>query len=296
MANMEYDENLDQLLDEANEKLEFIRQYTQTLEQTKAELESAQASEESPKQKGELELTPRYSRLLEETKEYFYALQTNIQLSGDDLKVIAVSSTRKNEGKTTTSVGLSVSLARTGYKVLLLDVDIRNSVLSGIFHSKDKMLGLTEHLSGKAEIAEIIRGTSVENLSVIESGQISPNPVALLRSPKFINLLKVLRNQFDYIIVDTPPIGQVIDAAIITQQCDASFLVTELEKISRTQLIHSRQQLEQTGVLFLGVVANKVAIEHDRYGYYGYGYYGQYGQSEETGKSKKKITNKKGIL
>ena len=280
MANKEIDENLQQL-EHLLDKLESIRQYSQTLEEAKPEIVSEQQDILPLQIGGELELTPRYSHLLEETKEYFYALQTNIQLSGDDLKVIAVSSTRKNEGKTTTSVGLSVSLARTGYKVLLLDVDIRNSVLSGIFHSKEKMLGLTEHLSGKAEIAEIIRRTNVENLSVIESGQISPNPVALLRSPKFINLLKLLRTEFDYIIVDTPPIGQVIDAAIITQQCDASFLVTELEKISRTQLLHSRQQLEQTGVLFLGVVVNKVTIEHDRYGYYGYGYYGQYGQSED---------------
>ncbi|MTV47262.1 AAA family ATPase, partial [Streptococcus pneumoniae] len=74
-----------------------------------------------------------------ETKEYFNALQTNIQLSGDGLKVISVTSTVKNEGKSTISVGLSMSLALSGYKVLLLDVDLRNSVMSGMFHSRERI-------------------------------------------------------------------------------------------------------------------------------------------------------------
>lgn len=85
---------------------------------------------------GKLELTRKYYQLYNETKEYFNALQTNIQLSGDGLKVISVTSTVKNEGKSTISVGLSMSLALSGYKVLLLDVDLRNSVMSGMFHSR----------------------------------------------------------------------------------------------------------------------------------------------------------------
>lgn len=216
-----------------------------------------------------LTLSRKYNFLLDETKEYFYALQTNIQLSGDELKVIAVSSTQKNEGKTTTAVGLAVSLAQTGYRVLLLDVDIRNSVLSGIFRSKDKSWGLTEYLSGKVGLEEVLLETDIDQLRVLGSGQVSPNPVALLRSKKFKGLLAKVREDFDYVIVDTPPIGQVIDAAIIVQECDASFLVTELGKVTRRQLQHSCQQLEQTDVPFLGIVTNKDKLPKDGYGYYG---------------------------
>lgn len=227
-----------------------------------------------------LKLSRRYYQLLEEAKEHFYALQTNIQFSGEDLKVIAVSSTLKNEGKTTTAVGLSYSLAKSGYKVLLLDVDIRNSILTGIFNARDRVVGLTEYLSGKSDLEEVIRKTDVDGLSVIESGPISPNPIGLLRSKRFEKIFQELRQEFDYIIVDTPPIGQVIDAAIIVQQCDASFLVTELGRVTRTQLLHSKQQLDQTGVPFLGVVTNKDSYRKDSYGYYGE--YGQYGSDNHS--------------
>lgn len=218
---------------------------------------------------GKLELTRKYYQLYNETKEYFNALQTNIQLSGDGLKVISVTSTVKSEGKSTISVGLSMSLALSGYKVLLLDVDLRNSVMSGMFHSRERITGLTEYLSGKAGMADSMQETTLDNLYILQAGVVSPNPLSLLRSVKFETLIDSMKKYFDYIIVDTPPIGQVIDAAIIAQQCDGIFLVTEMRKTTRRQIFSSLQQLEQTGVPVLGLVANKAIIKKDSYGYYG---------------------------
>ncbi|MBZ4249113.1 polysaccharide biosynthesis tyrosine autokinase, partial [Streptococcus pneumoniae] len=91
-------------------------------------------------------------------------------------------------------------------------------------------------------------------LYILQAGVVSPNPLSLLRSVKFETLIDSMKKYFDYIIVDTPPIGQVIDAAIIAQQCDGIFLVTEMRKTTRRQIFSSLQQLEQTGVPVLGLV------------------------------------------
>ncbi|MDS8295496.1 polysaccharide biosynthesis tyrosine autokinase CpsD, partial [Streptococcus pneumoniae] len=97
-----------------------------------------------------------------------------------------------------------------------------------------------------------------ENLFVIQSGSVSPNPTALLQSKNFNDMIETLRKYFDYIIVDTAPIGIVIDAAIITQKCDASILVTATGEVNKRDVQKAKQQLEQTGKLFLGVVLNKL--------------------------------------
>ena len=112
-------------------------------------------------------------------KNTFNALATNIQLSGVDLKVIAISSVQENEGKSTTSTNLAVAFARAGYKTLLVDCDIRNSVMTGIFRSRDKIQGLTDFLSGRSQLDQILYATDFPNLDIIESGQVAPNPTGL---------------------------------------------------------------------------------------------------------------------
>lgn len=217
-----------------------------------------------------VKISKEYREFLERTKEYFFALQTNIQLSGEDLKVLAVSSSFKNQGKSTISIGLANALAMSDYRVLLLDLDLRNSVYRGIFNASEKLMGVTEYLTGSIKVSDILTVTNDDMpFYVIEAGKVSPNPITLLKSKKFVNMMVGLRKSFDYIIVDTPPIGQVIDAAIITQHCDASFLVTELGTVTRTQLAQAKRQLEQTDTPFLGVVVNKTALVDTHYGYYG---------------------------
>ncbi|HEU8861281.1 TPA: polysaccharide biosynthesis tyrosine autokinase CpsD [Streptococcus pneumoniae] len=223
-----------------------------------------------------LEIAQKKLEFIKKAEEYYNALCTNIQLSGDKLKVISVTSVNPGEGKTTTSVNIARSFARTGYKTLLIDGDTRNSVISGVFKSREKITGLTEFLSGTADLSHGLCDTNIENLFVIQSGSVSPNPTALLQSKNFNDMIETLRKYFDYIIVDTAPIGIVIDAAIITQKCDASILVTSIGEVNKRDVQKAKQQLEQTEKLFLGVVLNKLDISVDKYGVYGsYGNYGK---------------------
>ncbi|VND04946.1 capsular polysaccharide biosynthesis protein Cps14D [Streptococcus pneumoniae] len=223
-----------------------------------------------------LEIAQKKLEFVKKAEEYYNALCTNIQLSGDKLKVISVTSVNPEEGKTTTSVNIARSFARAGYKTLLIDGDTRNSVMSGFFKSREKITGLTEFLSGTADLSHGLCDTNIENLFVVQSGTVSPNPTALLQSKNFNDMIETLRKYFDYIIVDTAPMGIVIDAAIITQKCDASILVTATGEVNKRDVQKAKQQLEQTGKLFLGVVLNKLDISVDKYGVYGF--YGNYGK------------------
>ena len=226
-----------------------------------------------------LEIVQKKLEFIKKTEEYYNALCTNIQLSGDKLKVISVTSVNPGEGKSTTSINIAWSFARAGYKTLLIDGDIRNSVMSGVFKSREKITGLTEFLSGTTDLSHGLCDTNIENLFVVQSGSVSPNPTALLQSKNFNDMIETLRKYFDYIIVDTAPIGIVIDSAIIVQKCDASILVAEAGVAKRREVQKAKSQLEHTGKQFLGVVLNKFDVQREKYGSYGgYGNYGNYGK------------------
>ena len=226
-----------------------------------------------------LELAQQKIDSVKKAEEYYNALRTNIQLSGNNLKVIAVSSINPGEGKSTTSTNIAWAFARAGYKTLLIDADIRNSVMSGVFKSRERITGLTDYLSGTQDLSHGLCETNVENLFVIQSGAVSPNPTALLQSANFERMIETLRKYFDYIIVDTAPIGVVIDAAIIVQKCDASILVTEAGAVKRREVQKAKSQLEQTGVPFLGAILNKFDVKREKYG--SYGTYGSYGKRKK---------------
>ena len=226
-----------------------------------------------------LEIAQKKLDLAKKAEEYYNALRTNIQLSGNNLQVISITSVKPGEGKSTTSTNIAWAFARAGYKTLLVDADIRNSVMSGVFKSREKITGLTEFLSGTTDLSHGLCDTNVENLFVVQAGSISPNPTALLQSENFSTMIDTLRKYFDYIIVDTAPIGIVIDAAIITQKCDASVLVTAAGEANRKDVQKAKDQLEQTNKPFLGVVLNKFNTSAEKYGFYGeYGSYGNYGR------------------
>ena len=223
-----------------------------------------------------LELSNNKKQSIQKTEEYYNALRTNIQLSGEDIKIVAVTSVQPNEGKSTTSTNLAIAFARAGYKTLLIDADIRNSkMLGGVFKSGEKVSGLTEYLARNTDLSQGLCETDEENLFVITSGQASPNPTALLQSERFTTMMSVLRRHYDYIIVDTPPIGMVVDATLIAKVCDASLLVVSTNEVKRKMVQKSKTQLEQSSTPFLGVVLNKYNVQADKYGFYGsYGHYG----------------------
>lgn len=226
-----------------------------------------------------LEIAKKKLGLVKKTEEYFNAIRTNIQLSGTDLKIIGITSVESNEGKSTTAASLAIAYARSGYKTVLVDADIRNSVMFGFFKPSAKITGLTDYLAGTTDLSQGLCDTDIPNLTVIESGKVSPNPTALLQSKNFENLLSTLRRYYDYVIVDCPPLGLVIDAAIIAQKCDAMAVVVETGRAKRSTVQKVVEQLEQTDSQFLGVILNKYDVATERYGAYGnYGNYGNYGK------------------
>ena len=232
-------------------------------------------------------------RIVDRTNtEYYNALRTNIQFLGKDIKVIALTSTSENEGKSTVSVNIAISLAELGYKTILVDADTRKSVMAGRFKFTNKIIGLTSYLSGVSAIEDVIYETDVENLNIIPAGKVPPSPTSLLQNKNFNIMIDVFKDYYDYIIIDTPPIGAVIDAAIIAKKCDGFITVVEVNKVKRKALERAKEQLEKAGSKFLGVILNKVEERDLGYGGYGsYGGYGDYGKKEEP-KDKKKRRNK----
>lgn len=241
----------------------------------------------------QLELVRAKTVEVKKTEEYYNLIRTNIQFSGADLKTIVVTSVQPGEGKSTTSVNLAISFARAGFKTLLIDADTRNSVMSGTFKANGAVKGLTAYLSGHCQLLEAVCDTNVEHLSVIPSGPVPPNPTSLLQNANFNLLVESVRSWYDYVIIDSPPIGLVIDAAIIAQKCDASLIVTEAGAIKRKFLLKAKEQMVQSGAQFLGVILNKTKQGGDSYGAYGaYGAYGQYGQYGQQAGGKGKFRHK----
>lgn len=212
-------------------------------------------------------------------EEYYNVLKTNIQFLGEEIKVLTLTSVSSNEGKSVISINLAMYLAQAGLRVLYLDADIRNSSFAGRFRLTEKTGGLTGFLAGACSIKDIFVRTDVEGLDVIASGKFPPNPTTLLQGKRFQDLIEITRKHYDYVIVDTPPVGTVIDAAIIAKYCDGSILVVESGKIKRKFVRQSISQLEQAGKPFLGLILNKLDVSKSGYGNYGnYGNYGKYGK------------------
>ena len=237
----------------------------------------------------QLELVRTKAQMIKSLEEYYNFIRTNIQFSGRDLKVITLTSAQTGEGKSTTSVNLAISFAKAGFRTLLIDADTRNSVMSGTFKSKERYDGLTSYLSGNAELSDVICDTTVDNLMVIPAGQVPPNPTSLIQNDNFKSMIETVRGLYDYVIIDTPPLGLVIDAAILAHHSDASLLVVKAGADKRRTITKLKEQLEQSGSVFLGVILNKYDIHLDKYGSYGsyggYGSYGNYGKSDEKSKN-----------
>lgn len=242
----------------------------------------------------QLELVRAKAQMVKSMEEYYNSIRTNIQFSGRDLKVITLTSAQSGEGKSTTSVNLAISFARAGFRTLLIDADTRNSVMSGTFKSNERYQGLTSFLSGNAELSDVICDTTVDNLMVIPAGQVPPNPTSLIQNDNFKSMIETVRGLYDYVIIDTPPLGLVIDAAILAHHSDASLLVVKAGADKRRTITKLKEQLEQSGSVFLGVILNKVDNTVDRYGSYGgYGAYGNYGDYGKKSDKKEKKSRKR---
>lgn len=209
--------------------------------------------------------------------DYFYeeaikTLRTNIQFSGIDIKTIVVTSCYPNEGKSDVTFQLALEIGKMGKKVLVVDADIRKSAYVSRYQIKERISGLSQYLSGQRREADIIYRTNFEGVDMIFAGPTAPNPSELLEQESFSQLLGSLREKYDYVLIDTPPIASLIDAAIAAKQCDGAILVIESETVSRRTALKAKEQLEMTGCRLLGAVLNKVDVRKDKY-YSKYSYY-----------------------
>lgn len=214
--------------------------------------------------------------------EAFKNLRTNIQFSGSNIKAIVVTSNLMSEGKSTCSYHLAKSFAELGKRVLLLDADLRKSVLVSRFQTQDRIYGLTHFLTGLETLDKCICSTDQKNLHVMFAGAYPPNPAELLSTSGFEKLLLALKKHYDYIIIDAPPLGSVIDAAIIAPRCDGAILVIRPGRVKYRWAQNSKNQLVRANCKILGVVMNGVKKEGGNR-YYGK-YYGAYYSSEGTEK------------
>lgn len=205
--------------------------------------------------------------------EAYKALRTNIEFCGDDVRVISFTSCTPNEGKTSVSLNVAKAFVDKGKKVLIIDADLRKSVMIGRYRVGEVKYGLTHYLSGQNEMEEVIYQTNIKNLDIVFCGSYSPNPAELLGHIRFKDMINNLRSIYDYIIVDTPPLGSVIDGAIVAKIVDGVIIVIESNSISYKFAQHVKEQLDKANCRILGTVLNKVPM--DKKGYYGK-YYGKY--------------------
>ena len=213
--------------------------------------------------------------------EALKTLRTNLQFCGAQVRAVLLTSCFPDEGKSDIAFHLAVELGRAGKRVLLLDADIRKSSFQTRYSVGRKTEGLSQYLSGQVKnVADIIYQTNYEKMDIVFSGPTAPNPSELLGQPVFKTLMEQLRQYYDYIIVDTPPAGNLIDAAVVGSVCDGALLVIESGRSSYRLAQKTKNQLEKSGCRILGAVLNKVDVRQSRY-------YGKYKSYEAYDTAKK---------
>jgi capsular exopolysaccharide synthesis family protein len=214
------------------------------------------------------------------TKEAYKALRTNLEFSSSDVKIVALTSCTPNEGKSEVSYNLSKAFAENGKRVLLVDADLRKSVMRKHHKSGKVRLGLSHLLIGKSSLAEVTCETDIPNFHMIFAGPVPPNPSELLSGKYYTKFIEEASKLYDFVIIDTPPLGSVIDSAIVAKQCDGVALVIASGEVSYRFVQKVINQLRVAECKILGCILNKVDMGRKGiYGFYGkyYGkYYGRY--------------------
>ena len=210
--------------------------------------------------------------------EAYRVIRTSIQFAqaGKSLKTIALTSCTPNEGKSTTIANLAVVLTQAGKSVLLIDCDMRNPTVHKNFKLSNKV-GLSSCISMGTALADAVQETGIENLDALTGGVIPPNPSELLGSERMQHILARAEEEYDYVLLDTPPVLPVTDALVLSRMVDGVILVLYSGEIKVEMARDVKTQLVNAGANILGVVLNKVRSEHHGYGYGYYYYYGHEG-------------------
>ncbi|MDV4150314.1 CpsD/CapB family tyrosine-protein kinase [Clostridium sp. AL.422] len=200
--------------------------------------------------------------------ESYRTLRTNIQYSSFDkeYKVIVVTSAEPGEGKSTTSGNLALCLAQDNKKVLLIDCDLRKPSLHKKFKVSN-LVGLSDVIVGKADLYSATHKYN-ERLVILTAGKIPPNPSEMLASKAMINLLEKLKEIFDYIILDTPPVQAVTDSQILSARSDGTIVVIRAEKTKKDSVENAISLLRKVNANIIGTVLNGLDLKRNKYYYY----------------------------
>ncbi len=193
----------------------------------------------------------------------------NFSLPGNEMKTLLFTSASKEEGKSTTSANMAVVFAESGKKVLLVDADMRKPTLHHTFHLNNH-IGLSNLLIGKGELEQSVRDSGIPGLELLTSGQIPHNPAELLDSPMLDRLVAEMKERYDLIIFDSPPILSVTDSKILANKCDGTVLVVNTGKTEKQSAIKARDSLATSKAYIVGVVMNNYKLGKDHYYSYEY--------------------------
>lgn len=220
------------------------------------------------------------SRILNENMNFnvveaYKELRTNIifSLPEDSCKVIAVTSSSMSDGKSTTCLNLAISFAQTGTKVLIIDCDLRRPNVAKLLDTKSEV-GLSNALINIDSLKNIVHKTKYSNLDAIFTGKLPPNPVELLASDNMQNIIKTLSKEYDYIFLDTPPVGVVTDPTVLSKIVSGYVLVVRQGVTTKDLVLESVKKFEFINAKVLGVVLNDVHSKETSYskGKYKYRY------------------------
>jgi capsular exopolysaccharide synthesis family protein len=210
--------------------------------------------------------------------EAYRTLRTNLLYGAfldEPAKVIVLTSPGPGEGKSTTCANLGVVLAQAGKNTLILDCDFRKPVIHRLFGFRN-VRGVVDALVGERKLQENWK-EPMEGLKVVTVGPIPPNPTELLGTRRFSELLASLREEFDYVLIDAPPVGMVSDPAILATQGDGVLLISDAQNTRKGAVRHAMRSLEAVGAPVLGTVMNNVEVpKGDNYHYYGYAHKSSY--------------------
>jgi capsular exopolysaccharide synthesis family protein len=201
--------------------------------------------------------------------EQYRTIRTNIEFSSidEDMQTIMVTSAGPSEGKSTTAANLAVVFAQQEKQVLLVDADLRKPTVHYTFNLTNTF-GLTSVLSKQMQLVEAVNESEIENLGILTSGPIPPNPAELLGSKAMNHFLAEARQHFDVIIFDTPPMLAVTDAQVLANKCDGSILVVYSGKTEMAEAEKSKELLKAVKSKLLGVVLNHKKLKSSDYYYY----------------------------
>ena len=210
--------------------------------------------------------------------EVYRMVRTNLDFMSLDepIRSMVVTSTMPGEGKTVTGANLAIVSAQAGRRTIIVDADLRKPMMHRVFQTSN-LKGLTTTLLKQTDLEDTIHHTKIENLDLITSGPIPPNPAEVVGSRAMKELILHLRDTYDLVLVDSPPVMSVVDARLLGQSVDGLLFVVSANQVSRSALKKARESLDLVSVRVVGAVLNKKRV-NKRDGYY---YYYQYGYGEQ---------------